>query len=435
MPTQPATPSPSLSTANLLRSVLSPSELESIARETQFMRRKRAVEPFALLVACLSTLGAGHTTSIADIHRAFNAIAKTPVEYKPFHQQLAKGSFPVFVSAVLHRLVAGFGRVLAPQPLNTLGKFDDILMHDGCSMAVHDSLADTFPGRFTANSPAAVELHVTMSCYKDQPIRVELAADSESEQNYCVEPELASGCLVLKDRGYQCRRYFSALVAAGGHYIVRGILSIRPVVERAVRASGLEDRVMRGMKLEPGILPCEDIDLDICWGSKSQPYRGRLVILYTPGARQDHIYLHTNLNRSEYSAQRIGELYRLRWQIELLFKGWKSHANLRKFATGKASIAEGLIWTSILAASLKRVVAHAAEATHEVPISTQRVAKCAGEFLRPLLSSIAHGARAIAKQLDAVLEYLALNARRARPDRDKASGRLRSGLAHVFGHV
>jgi IS4 transposase len=34
-------------------------------------------------------------------------------------------------------------------------------------------------------------------------------------------------------------------------------------------------------------------------------------------------YLHTNLERAEFSAQEVGILYPLRWQIELLFKECK----------------------------------------------------------------------------------------------------------------
>jgi len=37
----------------------------------------------------------------------------------------------------------------------------------------------------------------------------------------------------------------------------------------------------------------------------------------------------------------------LRWGIELLFKEWKSYANLHAFDTANAGIVEGLIWAAI----------------------------------------------------------------------------------------
>jgi hypothetical protein len=38
----------------------------------------------------------------------------------------------------------------------------------------------------------------------------------------------------------------------------------------------------------------------------------------------------------------------------LLFKEWKSHANLHRFSATKAPIAQGLLWIAIAAALLKR---------------------------------------------------------------------------------
>ncbi len=87
-------------------------------------------------------------------------------------------------------------------------------------------------------------------------------------------------------------------------------------------------------------------------------------------------YLLTNLSRAEFSIDDIVDGYRLRWQIELMFKEWKSHANLHAFDTSNANIAEGLIWSSLCAAILKRYCDHMAQRFTHHPISTQKVAKC-----------------------------------------------------------
>ena len=112
------------------------------------------------------------TKTLADILRVFNALADRSVRYKPFHNQLAKDAFPTFMwhlfDLLLEHLVL---RVLAPVPGHALRCFDDILLQDGTSFAVVDALQDTFPGRFTKMSPAAVELHATMSLFHDQAIR------------------------------------------------------------------------------------------------------------------------------------------------------------------------------------------------------------------------------------------------------------------------
>ena len=41
-----------------------------------------------------------------------------------------------------------------------LTQFEQIVVQDGSSFAVHDGLRDVFKGRFTTISPAAIEVHV-----------------------------------------------------------------------------------------------------------------------------------------------------------------------------------------------------------------------------------------------------------------------------------
>ena len=134
---------------------------------------------------------------------------------------------------------------------------------------------------------------------------------------------------------------------------------------------------------------------------------------------------------SKFNGNELGELYRLRWQIELLFKEWKSYANLHKFDTGSEPVAEGLIWASILAATLKRLIAHASEAAHKVPLSTPRVAMCSPHFFGRILRSLSAGINETRESLKEALWYLAQNAMRSNPKRDIRTGRLRFGLRHV----
>jgi len=64
-----------------------------------------------------------------------------------------------------------------------------------------------------------------------------------------------------------------------------------------------------------------------------------------------------------------------------VFKEWKSYANLHAFDTTKVAIVEGLIWTAIAAAALKRFLAHMTQLLLEVPMSTRKVAMCAVHVL------------------------------------------------------
>jgi hypothetical protein len=136
----------------------------------------------------------------------------------------------------------------------------------------------------------------------------------------------------------------------------------------------------------------------------------------------------TNLPRTPFSLDLVTRPYRFRWQIERCFKEWKSYANLHQCDTANAHIAEGLIWTSLCAAVLKRFLAHAAQRVgNGTTISTRRVAMCAHHILDALVAAVLLGV-GLRGTLRRGLAYLLANARRANPARDRRTGRLRAGL-------
>ena len=154
----------------------------------------------------------------------------------------------------------------------------------------------------------------------------------------------------------------------------------------------------------------------------------RVVVLQ--GNEKTMTRLCTNLPRTPFSLNLISRLYRFRWQIELVFKEWKSYANLHKFDTGNEHIAAGLIWASLCAAVLKRFLAHAAQLVGGKQISTRRVAMCAGHIIDHIVAALL-ACTSIAAAFCDGMAFLLANARRSNPKRDRKTGRLRTGLRLV----
>lgn len=426
--------------AKALRAVFGRKQAEQCAREIGFVRRVRKLMPYALALALVSCLGCGKADWIADIHRAHNKLTKSKMQYKPFHNQLRKPEFAEWMRRLLETAMLKLTfPVLEAVPASKLGVFKDIRIHDGSSFAVKATLKKSFPGRFRKVSPAAVELHVTMSGLENTPHSIELAPDKEAERHFLPDPETLEGCLLLGDRALQDKVYFIDIDAANGYFIIRGTKNIKPTILEARTATGVRARHLRyleGTILSPSKLPRESVDLEIEWidNTKKEVYWGRLVIIYKPGRRnkKDFTYLHTNLQREDFTFEDIGNLYRFRWQIELLFKEWKSHSNLHGFDTNKEPIAEGLIWASLLVALLKRSITHAAELTSKIELSTQRSARSAQHYLADIIKALfGNSTRAVARALDDAFEFLAVNAKRAHPKRDRRIGRLRAGLQPI----
>ena len=114
---------------------------------------------------------------------------------------------------------------------------------------------------------------------------------------------------------------------------------------------------------------------------------------------------------------------------QLLFKEYKSYAQLGAFRTAHPHIAEGLIWAAVAAATIQRFMAHLTQRAHAVELSTQKTAKAATAALTDLFKALAiNRTSRIKKAFKAALSYLAINAQRAHPRRDRLSGRLQTGL-------
>ena len=78
-----------------------------------------------------------------------------------------------------------------------------------------------------------------------------------------------------------------------------------------------------------------------------------MVVQYNEDARKYHAYL-TNIQPDVLDPEDICGLYRVRWDIELVFKELKSKYALDVIETKKSCIVETLIWTAILTMLVSR---------------------------------------------------------------------------------
>ncbi len=415
-----------------LKQAVGAQSLRALGESSGFVIREREITADRFVPSLIKSLGSHSVESIADLVRDFNHDHGLAIHYKPYYQKLNTPCFPrlmhgVFESMLRHLWV----QVLEPLRNGPFARFRDILIQDGTSFAVHGGLATTFKGRFTKVSPAAVELHCTMSLFSDNLVSVTLTGDAECERHHLPDPKDLEDVLLLGDRGYDSTEYMLAVDDAGGFYLIRIRKCHDPIVFK-IHRRGKRYRDLEGHRLSYVLKhTAKDkvLDMDVCWEHpKKRVAFSRIVARWNPAAKE-WVRLMTNLDRDEFIADDILQAYRLRWQVELLFKELKSYANLHKFSTTKEPIAEGLIWASLCAAFLKRYLAHACqEVLGGIAISTRRVAMCGHHLLDDICRSLVRGARGLANALLDAFQFLAHNARRTNPRRERTSGRLTVGL-------
>lgn len=414
-----------------LARALSVEEVNALGRETGQSERLRVITPHRLFLSMMAALAGQKVESLADLQRAFNRHNGVTVAYKAFYNRLARPGFAELMRQMLTRLVEQLTlRILAPEGRAAVARFEDIVIQDGSSFALKDGLRQVFSGRFTHTHPASVEVHATYSGFSDEVSRVEIAADREAERPFLPAPATLAGRLLLADRGYADTDYFEAVRQQGGSFLVRLSCSHDPWV-RAAWVDGQRWPLPHPIRLARFIAQHSHrrMDLDVEYTHRrkeSVPFR--VVVL--PGHKRSMTRLCTNLPRARFSLDLLSRLYRFRWQIELLFKEWKSYANLHKFNTANEHIAAGLIWASLCAAVLKRFLAHATQIIGGKPISTRRVAMCAGHILGEIVAALL-ACLSITSAFRDGIAFLLANACRANLKRDYKIGRLQSRLVLV----
>ena len=417
------------------KGVIGEEELNERGKKLGFCERLRVVTPYRIAVAAFSAFACTTVETLADLHRSFTSLFGGGVAYKPFHNQLRKKDFPRFMrdvaSALIGKLAVKILRIKRGAPFS---EFGEIVIQDGSSFAVKDNLSKVFPGRFSAISPAAVEVHVTMNLLEGSTQHTTVTADTEGERDHLPDPASMKGKLILADRGYFSLEYLDELMEEEASFIFRAKSSINPVVLSAVTAGGKVLKHFHGKHLNELSLSKQDpIDMEVEWTTPSgDDVSCRLIISWSPKHKVFN-YFATNLCGARYSIQDVLAAYRLRWQIELLFKEWKSYANLHSFDTSIAAIAEGLIWAALAAATIKRYLAHITQLITGAEVSTRKVAMCAVHvLLEVFVALVRKSPYRLLLAWRRAIKYLATQARRAHPDRDRKSGRLAIGLEPVY---
>ena len=401
---------------------LAPEGLEGLARETKFVQRQRVITAASVFWAFMVALGAQPLQYISDVLRTLNARESWSIRYKPFWNRLAKAAFARFMKALFQKLC----RELTTEMIYSVSRgdahfFSEIFADDGSSFAVADGLRKVFPGRFTKIKPAAVELHAHMSVLRDSLLSVALAPDKEAERQFLPPAHsLPPRSLSLRDRGYVDVGYFEALEEVNAYLICRAKCDLNPTIVEVHGAPARLCRKWQGRRLQElrkGKLK-RDLDLTVSWPRPwGRVFQLRLVIRYVQ-EKKSWTWLLTNLPRERFDADTVGRLYRLRWHIELVFKDWKSHANLHALQSEHPAIVEGFIWASLCAALIKRALAHWTQlVAGERAIST-RIAAMAGPQVLPRLADWARQRFAL-RFFEEILRFLLANAARTHPERDR----------------
>jgi putative transposase len=362
--------------------LLDPERLAARAEDLRVKDRNR-VHHIGLIIDAmvLSALQRSTDTDgrLLDAQRTYEEIGGAPSSKNSFRNNVRQ-AVPVMRDALQRRLTA---MRVATNDLEMRGRlkaFSDVLIPDGCAFKLAAALSNVYAG---TSQPAELKLHAVYSVRAGGATSVKMARGSEHDSDGFWPKTWEKNALYLWDLGYVNNERFIDAVRGDAHVLQRLKDSMNPVVLASYGPTGtrrelveehgkrlkLQDACASGYVHKQAVL---DLDVEIT-DEKSRTVTARVVCV--PFGGEDRYYL-TTLPRAIFTPQDIAELYRIRWEVELFFRGWRGAMRLDEVrrlsnpSTLAAAVLASLL-AAVMAQEISRGLKHLAaiQAAHEAALS------------------------------------------------------------------
>lgn len=340
--------------------------LGQVARDVQFIERLRAIRASRFVWAVvLSRFGSG-IPGFAEARRWYERLGGARLWPRPFQMRFKKPAVVGLFERAFEEAVQQW-RTRSIRARHPLARwFPDVIAWDSTMVQVADNLRSVFKG---TKAKAALKVVLAISVFGRLPLLAQLIAGHRHDQ--LVFPPLdafRTGTLWLFDKGFVAYDRLRDIDAAGQFFLCPMRLNGNAVVQRLrlapLRARRTVNAASNEVRLRDLLPAAKKIgrnwDLDVVISPKTsarsrRAVRVRLVIVPGPDGEQ-RPYL-TNLPAVRWSPAFLREAYRLRWQIELVFKELKQDLNLGAMPSKDRHAVLVFAWASLIALALSRAVA------------------------------------------------------------------------------
>jgi len=336
-------------------------ELRERARATNLVERERKFDVVALFYTLSFGFAAGSDRTLqAFLERYVEMADCDELSYAAFHEWF-EPTFVALLREILDDAIENLDTGRAE--LNgRLDRFRDVLIADGTIVNLYEDATDVYAA--TGEDQAGLKLHLTESLSTGLPTRFQTTDAKTQERSQLPTGEWVAGSLILLDLGFYDFWLFDRIDANGGWFVSRVKDDANFEIVEELRTWRGNSIPLEGESLQDVLddLHRQEIDVRITLsfdrkrGSCASTTRTfRLVGLRNDETEEYHLYL-TNLGKDNYSAPDIAQLYRARWEVELLFKELKSRFGLDEINTTDAYIIEALIIMSAISLMMSRVI-------------------------------------------------------------------------------
>lgn len=336
-----------------LKEVLPLDSIRHLAKEYGVVERERELDIVQLVIA-LVLAGGTHEGG-----RQYDALRRYLQSGAP---AVVRGAFYAWFTAPLERLLTELLRraiaagqaqpKLLPGILEGVG---DWRIFDSTTIKLSNELADVYPG---TGDYAAIKVHKEFSVGTGNLVGYQLSPARDHDSPFLVVDESRRGTGLLIDLGYASVTRLAECEAHDVRFVLRLKDNWKPKVDRLVRGTITRD-VLAGedfdVLLDNDVLHLDGraIDAEVTIGRSGQSLHCRMIGIHTP---KGYCFFLTNLPRKTHGPHQVGDIYRLRWEIEIDNKVDKAGARLDEIAARKDVSVRILLLASLLNTTVARTI-------------------------------------------------------------------------------
>lgn len=344
----------------VLSSLFSPDWIEEQARETGFIQRSRKIDPVSLFWTLVLGFGVGNARTFAALRRCYQSESGDTVVASSFYDRFTVRLADLMKRALAHLLDTAAEPSRAMK--GRLSSFRDVVALDSTVLKLHEMLAHKYAGT-RHNNKAAAKLNLAMSVVGRGPHTVKIASERVTEPQIMQLGQWVEGRLLIFDLGYYGYDAFRRINNYGGFFISKIKTNTNPTIIRSLCEAGSAD--IERKKLQ-AILPefngdTLDVEGLVSYRKKVGKQGAtretrcsfRFVVIRDANTGKKHVFI-TNVPREKLDVVDIANTYRIRWEIELIFRQLKSQFRLSDFPSRKSEAVEALIIASIITLAVSR---------------------------------------------------------------------------------
>ncbi|MBE2913653.1 IS4 family transposase [Anoxybacillus flavithermus] len=347
--------------------LFSPKTLTHLAQETGFIQRKRALTAEAFLTLCAWGDGSLAQQSLQRLCTSLTLRHDCSLSSEGLNQRFTERAV-AFLREVFFLLLQRQRPLLWSTIQTYRTCFTRLRILDSTSFLVPADYGEDYRG--SVSSGAKIQFEYDLLSGACLQLCVQSANDSDARFAYHAQHTILPNDLCIRDLGFFSVAALTEIDARGAYYITRLRSDMKVYIKENSQWKewdweSLGNQLKEGESVEmehvyigherlyiPRLifrrLTEEEWQKRMAYVRKREKRKGKALTRQTLEQKKYHILL-TNLPQESFDGQQVYELYSLRWQIELLFKAWKSVFDLEKVKKMKKERFECHVYGTLIA--------------------------------------------------------------------------------------